>query len=125
MFEQVSLRIYNLLSNMALFTDVMEHSGELQLYPIAAPESAQFPLTIYIVGEQTPATKDQNQLSVDVAFWFGNSGSDYKRCCTFLDDVLEQMANENDLYFESASVDFNDEFLSYSGLIRIKVGLNN
>ncbi len=124
MFEQVATRIYQLLSTMPAFTSVMEHDGQLHLYPLVGPETASFPLTTYVLGEMTPGTKDINQIAVDILVWFGNEGTDFKACCQFVDAVLANLENERDLYFESSAIDFDVEYLSFNGQIRVKVNCN-
>lgn len=119
MFEEISVAIYNFLSQNTVFRNTMLRDGNIELYPLMAPESTDFPLTTYAIGEVTPVTKDINDGTVDIAFWFGNSAANYLECCQFTDAMINEIIENSDFYFKSAVIEFNLDFMSYSGTITI------
>lgn len=123
MFKTISETIYALLSSNATFAAVMERDGKMNLFPISAPEGATFPLSTYILGEQTPLSKEANGVTADVMFWFGNSGADYDACCELTDSMVQLLSEAPGFDFVAASIDFNVEFQAYSGMITLQVSV--
>lgn len=123
MFKEVSQVIYGLFSLNSDFTDVMEHDGQVHLYPMAAPEGVNFPLSTYVLGEQTPMSKDALGLTADIIVWFGNTGPDYDACCDLVDSMVNTIQQQNNFEFVSAVIEFNPDFQSYSGLISVKINV--
>lgn len=119
MFEELSTAVYSFLSQNAVFLNTMQRNNVIELWPLMAPESSAFPLTTYALGEITPVTKDMGDGTVDIAFWFGNSAANYLQLCEFTDAMINEITNNSDFNFKSAVIEFNLDFMSYSGTITI------
>lgn len=121
MFNSVSQELYSFFSVISEFNAVMQRvvDGEEKtfLFPIVALEGNSLPLTTYILGERTPATKDKSQLDIIVIFWF-DQGS-YDQCCAFADTMIEKIDEKYN--FISSSVDYNEESYTYSAMVNFNL----
>lgn len=117
MFTGTSQQVYSFFSNMPEFNAVMKRTvdGEAVtlLFPIVALEGNNLPLTTFVVGEQTPETKDRYQLDVTVIFWFDQNS--YDQCCAFTDAMNDKIkAKHNFIY---SSIDYDEAIGTYSGTV--------
>lgn len=117
MFTEISTQVKTYLEALPAFTSVMTHDEVLHLFPIVASEGRKLPLATYIMGEEIPETKDKTMLPVTLALWFDKEK--YNECCVLTDAV--KAAIQNDLDFISASIEFNEESFTYSGIINFYI----
>ncbi|WP_369616915.1 hypothetical protein [Flavobacterium sp. CFS9] len=87
------------------------------LFPIVALEGNSLPISTYYLGERTPETKDRTQVDIVVIFWFDQNS--YDACCAFTDAMVDQIDNKYN--FISASIDYNEESFTYSGMVNFKL----
>lgn len=121
MFNSVSIEIYNFFSGLPEFQAVMQRmvdgAPKTFLFPIVASEENGLPLTTYLLGERTPDTKDRSLLDISVSFWFDKNS--YDACCAFTDAMTEKVDETYNLI--SSSIEYNDESLTYSGIINFNL----
>ena len=118
MFEQLSLDIVALLLGCEAFTNVMVRDGKPYLFPMVASEENGLPLATYALGEKKPGTKDLNELSFAICFWFGMEK--YKECCQ-LTDAVEEYLIDNDYVVQNSKIEFEFESKSYMGIINVSL----
>ena len=118
MFEQLSADIVALLMGCEAFTNVMVRSGKPYLFPMVASEENGLPLTTYALGEKKPGTKDLNEISFAICFWFGIES--YTACCQ-LTDAIEEYLEESDFIVQNSKVEFEFESKCYMGVINVSL----
>lgn len=110
---ELSEQIVAYLLSQLSFTEIM---GE-RIFPIMALEGTQTPFTTYRINEKSPITKDGDQSSISLFFWFGSN--EYKKMVVFT-DLMEAIIKEKGEYeWVSSSPDFIEENFSYVGIINL------
>lgn len=82
-------------------------------HPVVATEGTPFPFATYTIDRVEGKTKDGDDYSVVVYFWFDKN--QYNEMATFLEAIIPDIKNEFD--FEAATMDFIEDNLSYVGII--------
>ena len=117
MFEQASIDLVHYLESSTDFTSVMEHDGQINLFPIIALEDTVLPLATYMVGEVSPMTKEVQNLSITLMLWF--STEKYLECCQLTDKMIDYISER--YQFTASSIEFNEESFTYSGVINFNL----
>lgn len=117
MFKDISIQLREYLAAIPEFTAVMQRDSKLFLFPIIASLENDLPLSTYVLGERLPETKDKSQLVVSLNFWFDVES--YDQCCEFTDAIANKI--ENDFILISASIEYNEESLCFSGIINFNL----
>lgn len=121
MFKEISVSVREFLSSLPEFTNVMQRDvagvNKLFLFPVVASIENELPLATYVLGERLPDTKDKSQILVTLNFWFDQES--YDQCCDFTDAITDII--DDRFLLQSASVEYNEESATFSGIINFSI----
>lgn len=110
----VSIKVANFFLTKQSYVDVF---GAVRPYPVVAPEGTQFPFATYTIDRVEGKTKDGDEYSVTVYFWF--DANNYTEMATLLENIIPEIQDDYD--FQAATMDFVEDNQSYVGIINFLI----
>lgn len=112
MLKELSQELFGYLTDQTEFVSVMDN----RIFPLAANQATEFPLTTYRISELRGVTKDIVGGSFQLFFWFNND--QYDACVDFTDAMTALLKTK--YRFVSSTVDLSEDTMFFNGIINLE-----